>query len=563
MRRLATAGRLLIAVLVSALALLVGSALPAHAAESIKDYQVAAQIEADGSLKVVATITFDSAAPPTFTQTFRDRIRTAEGTEYRFALAEVKATAAGNELQVAIDSGADGVSVAVTTGGTAEPIELSYVVSGAALATANDTTTVAWPLVQGLDQPVTTFNAEIAVPSLFQLIDCAAGDPDTPGSCTFYSGGTHDNPNPVYNQDGVAAGDVVVATVRFQTSDVAVNQDLHQVWSLDRAFSAEPLPLSLAGGALLLGGLAVWLAHRRIGRDASGAVQPKLVAQFHPTGEGESEFQLLDGVRPGEVGTLADERVDPIDVTATLLDLAVRGHLLITELPKQSAHASTEWTFTRRAGEDKLSDYERTLLNAVAPTSGEAVRVSNLAGAVGSVIEQVQSELYDEVVQRGWFGRRPDTTRNTWARLGWVSLAVAVAVAVALVAFTTFGLLGLALIGLALGVLFVGQEMPARTAAGSGVLVGLDILRGDLLTHDLTTLPKGRAAAELSRVLPYAVVLGGKERWLQAVADSDQDQHSDATDLSWYHAPDGWHLVDLPASLSNFITTVQGTLFSR
>lgn len=563
MGKMVTAGRLLVAILVSSLAMLAGSTLPAHAAEAIADYQVAATIETDGSLQVAASISFDAAAPATFNQTFRDRIRTAEGTEYRYMITDVKAAAAGQELAVTTSRGANGVTVSVATGATTEPIELSYTVTGAALATADSTTTVAWPMLQGLEYPVTNFDAEVAVPALFELIDCAAGDPDSPGACTFYAGGTHDDPIPVFNQADSAPGDVVVVTVRFQTSAVQVNQDVHEIWSLDRAFSAAPLQLGLAAGVLVLGALLVWLAHRKVGRDAAGAVKPTLVAEFHPIGEGQSEFRLLDKVRPGEVGTLADERVDPIDITATLLDLAVRGHLRITELPAESSHAVTEWTFTRTDSSDKVSDYERTLLDAVAPASGEAVKVSNLSGAVGAVIGQVQSELYDEVVSRGWFARRPDTTRNTWARFGWVGLGLAIVVTLALVAFTTFGLLGLALVAVALGVLFVGQEMPARTAAGGGVLIGLDVLRGDLLTHDLATVPADRKTSELSTILPYAVVLGGRERWLQAMADADEDGVADSTDLDWYHGPQDWQLADLPASLSNFITTVQGTLFSR
>src|SRR6185369_12467686 len=98
-------------------------------------------------------------------------------------------------------------------------------------------------------------------------------------------------------------------------------------------------------------GLALWLAHRRLGSDAGVGLAPTPVAEFHPIGPGQSEFRVLDGIRPGEVGTLVDERVDPIDITATLLDLAVRGHLLITELPGADPHAPTEWTFSRRTSD--------------------------------------------------------------------------------------------------------------------------------------------------------------------------------------------------------------------
>jgi len=63
--------------------------------------------------------------------------------------------------------------------------------------------------------------------------------------------------------------------------------------------------------------------------------------------------------------------------------------------------------------------------------------------------------------------------RAFWSRIGWVFLGIAVVVLLLLVAFTTFGLLGLALLAPALGLLFVGQEMPARTSSGSALLGGL------------------------------------------------------------------------------------------
>ena len=68
---------------------------------------------------------------------------------------------------------------------------------------------------------------------------------------------------------------------------------------------------------------------------------------------------------------------------------------------------------------------------------------------------------------------------------------------------------------------------------------------------------------EVSQLLPYAIVLGGTDRWLDAIAANDRDAEPDSADLSWYHGPADWHLQDLPDSLRNFITTVSGSLFSR
>ena len=558
-----TSRQRLAAIAVLALGLLAFLAPTARAADQVKTYAVAATINADGAVAVQATMTFDGGAPETIEQRLTTVTRTSDNMEYRYQITDVRAAAGSKTLDVKTTVGPRSTTLGIPSAGATDPIVLSYVVHGAAIATDGDTTTVQWPLLQGLNLPVATFDATVAVPALFNMIDCAAGAPETPGTCTYYGGGTHDSTSPFFHDEGRGVGEVVIAIVRFPAGAVAVNQDLREVWTLDRAFSAAPLPLGLAVGLLLLGGLALWAARRRLGSDAGTGIAPTPVAEFHPIGPGQSEFRVLDGIRPGEIGTVVDERVDPIDVTATLLDLSIRGHLRITEMAPASPHAPTDWTFARLTSADPLVAYERTLLDAVAPVQGDAVKVSNLAGSVGSVIGTIQSELYDEVVARGWFARRTDSTRNRWSLIGWIGLVVAVIVTVLLGAFTHFGLVGLALIAVALGVLFVAQEMPARTAAGTALLGGLDALRGSLLTQPVDTLPAGRGLAQLSSILPYAIVIGGKDRWLQAVAAADDDEEEDSTDLDWYHGPAGWHLKDLGASLANFVTTVQGTLFSR
>ncbi len=548
------------AALIVGLAVLAGSAGPAHAEGRAAGYTVDATIAADGTLKVSATVTFAGAAPKTLVQDLGTRSVTTDSRAYYFTITDVAAESGGSPRAAEVTTEPNRTRISVPTEG-ATAVKLSYTVHGAAVV-AGDETLVSWPLLQGLSIPVETFEATVHAPAAFTLIDCAAGDPAAPGGCTFYGGGTHEYPNPFFRDEARAAGEVVVASLRFPAKVIPANQDLRDLWTLDRAFSTSPLPLALAAGVAVAGALVLWLLQRRIGRDAS-AVAPTLVAGFTPTGAGQSRFETMDAIRPGEIGTLVDERVDPIDITASVLDLAVRGHLLITELERESAHAPAQWTFSRRRSDDPLVDFERTLLDAVAPAQGDPVLMTNLAGSVASSIGQIQSELYEEVVERGWFARRPDTTRNRWTVVGWIAAGVALAVTMALVAFTHFGLTGLVLIGLSLGLLFVAQELPARTASGKAVLAGLDVLRGSLLTQPVEQLPLSERLDQVSRLLPYTVVLGGRERWLTALADADADDQPDSTDLDWYHGPAGWQLSDLPASLNSFVTSVQGVLFSR
>lgn len=553
-----------LAVLLVAFGLSVAVAPIAQAEDGqLASYNAVATVERDGTLRVEATLTFSAAPPASLQQVFTTSRRTAQATEYRFTITDVTATSQAKPLDAKVTSEPTAVRVDIPTAGLTEPVKLAYTVRGAAVENGDGSTLLVWPMLQGLSVGAKQFNATVKAPAQFTQLDCAAGDPQTPGNCTFYGGGNHDTPLPVFRQDGNRAGEVVVITLGFPASQIAANQDLRELWTIERAFSAEPLPLGVGLGLLILGAIAIWAAHRKIGRDYSGDVAPLMVAEFEPTGAGQTRFKLLDGVRPGTIGTLADERVDPVDVTATILDLAIRGHLLITELPRESEHAPTDWSFTRKSSADPLLDYERSLLDAVAPIQGDAVKLSHLLGSLHSVIGVVQSQLYDEVVKAGWFVKRPDSTRDRWGLASWILLGAATLGAALLIMFTSFGLLGLAMVLVALGLVFISREMPARTAVGTAVLKGLDVLRGNLMTHPVANLSVGDVYGQISPLLPYAVVLGGRERWLEAMAEADDDDLPDSTDLAWYHGPHGWHFAHLPASLANFVTTVQGTLFSR
>ena len=312
----------------------------------------------------------------------------------------------------------------------------------------------------------------------------------------------------------------------------------------------------------MVGALLRWWLHRRTGADLSFSGDVAAVGSFRPVGDGESVFEPAEGMRPGLVGTVADERVDPIDVTATLIDLAVRGHLRITEL-QHTQYGLVDWQFSRLENPgDELAPYEALLLDAVVPDGSHSL-ASQLPQVLAPALGGVQDALYNEVVERGWFESRPDSTRSSWAVRGWVGLGVAVAAGAALVAFTTFGLVALVLLALAIALLWIAPRMPRRTPEGTRLVAALGALSALLATHPTDQMPKGRELAEISRLLPYTVVLGARQRWLEAMAAADDDDTPDPTDVAWYHAPKTWHLRDLPPSLNQFINTVQGQLFSR
>lgn len=523
-------------------------------------------LAADGRLLVTETITFD-AAPDELVQRIATKQQIDGSSHYRYTIDSVAATVAGADAAPQISEDGDYLVVRVdTSSADGQDVVITYDVVGTTrteASSAGTLTVMSWRVLQGLSVGVESVSGSFRVPAVTELVDCTAGPPGTPDKCDLYASGTTESLMPTFQTAPRGAGEQVTMVVGVPAPAVKATEDVVVDWSLDRAFTLSPLTAAVALGTLLLGAALIWQLHRRTGRDDRMADAVAPVGTFRPTGPGESVFHTDDVLRPGLVGTVADERVDPVDVTATILDLAVRGHLLITELPREE-HGLLDWTLTRTArAEGDLFGYERTLLEALAPM-GESTSVSQLPGTLAPVIGEVQSALYTEVVERGWFEARPDDTRNQWRTRGFIGTGIAVAFAIALVALTPFGLLALVLLVLAAAFVWVADRMPRRTADGARVVAGLGALSALLATHPVTEMPKGREIPEISRVLPYAIVLGGKERWLDAMVQADEDMTTpDPTTIDWYHAPTTWHLQNLPTSLTQFITTVQGVLFGR
>jgi Predicted membrane protein (DUF2207) len=535
-------------------------ALPAHAEGTASTFVAEGNLAKDGTLRVKQTIILTGTVPAEVSQKFETREDLVGDRQYVETLSDITAMVKGAAVQPTIATEDRFTTVTVPTNGSTE-IVMSYTVMGA-VVTIEGGTALRWRMLQGLSAQVAQFTATVQIPTQFSYIKCTAGSPNSTVPCNFSAAGTESAQIPTFRDGPRGEGEVVAIDIGFPPGGIATNEVIEYRWTLGRAFSASPLPLALALGLLALGGIALYGLHRRAGADRSPDGQISKAGEFVPTGAGQSEFRVVGDVRPGHVGTVADERVDPIDVTATLVDLAVRGHLVIMELPRESEFARTDWEIRRLAGGDGLRPFEQQLLDGVA-APGSSVRVSELASRVQESIGGVQNALYDEMVSNGWFERRPDDTRNRWTQLALAALIISVVVTGVLAAFTMFGLVGLVLIAVSLGLIFVAQEMPARTPKGAALLGGLGALRSDLMSHPTNQLPRGGELREISEVLPYAIVLGGADRWLDAIVTSDVDEHPDSYDLSWYHGPDNWHLRDLPDSMRNFVTTVSGSLFSR
>jgi hypothetical protein len=553
-----------------ALGLLGLSTVPATAATAagarttadpvVTNYDSQVRVERDGLLRVTETWKL-SNVNGTFTRFLVTRDHLPDDIDHVQQIGDLQVKAGGEDKQPTLKTDGDVTSMAIdNVSGSTTQLDFTYTVKGAVAKTLNGTEVRFSPLT-GINLAVQQANIIYSTPQVSH-VSCFAGPLDSNAPCTLAQIG--ETAGPTFQQQNLPPGNTMRMTIGFPAGEIAANTIVEYRHTFKRAFSTDAAQLITALAVLLLGAIALLVLYRLRGRDQ---VDPRRVVPaslFSLGTDTKINFTPPSDLRPGEVGTLIDERIDPVDVTATIIDLAVRGHLTIIEQEHTTEYARPDWELRRvaNAPSEELQRYENVLVRSIFGDS-DSVLVSELGKQVRANLAQVQDALYDGVVKRGWFNERPDRTRSLWATIGIATTVIGVIATVLLALFSTWGLLGLAITLVGAGLLVVGRYMPSKAPAAGRVLGQVAAIRGELLEMDVSELPTDQHAELCSRALPYAVVLGGAERWIDALVATDATPDEEDEGFPWYRGPRGWHLQYLPDSLRNLTTNLTGALFTR
>ncbi|HET9671639.1 MAG TPA: DUF2207 domain-containing protein, partial [Actinomycetota bacterium] len=341
-------------------------------------------------------------------------------------------------------------------------------------------------------------------------------------------------------------------------------------WSAARAFSVTPATVGGAAAllAIVVAALAgLWMREGRDRRYVGSPIDQVMgsaggAEEVVPLGEGDAEapveFAPPEEVRPGQIGTLIDERANVVDVTATIVDLATRGYLVIEELPDTGLFSKVDWRLARSARSDEdLLPYERKLLKGLF-RDGPEVTVSSLKTTFAERLHGVQEDLYADLMRRRWFRARPDTVRTRWAAIGMGVVVAGAALTFVLARWTHWGIVAIPVVlgGIALGVL--AGRMPSRTAAGTAMLRRVRGFRRVIATAETHMSRWAEQENVFTRFLPYAVVFGLTEKWAKAFEDLGLTPDTS----SWYVGTRAFTAASLGDSISSFSVRTGGTLAS-
>src|SRR5882672_9883320 len=176
------------------------------------------------------------------------------------------------------------------------------------------------------------------------------------------------------------------------------------------------------------------------------------------------QYEPPANVSPAECGTLLDNSADMRDITATLVDLAVRGYMRIEEQQNPKLFGlfggGTSYTFHRLKTADGLTPHERVVFDGIFGLHGDQVQLDELKDEFYKQLSPIRDAIFTQLTGSGFYQRRPDKVKQVWIGCGIVAAAFLLTPVSFIIAAVVSGII----------LLIFAQIMPARTDAGSRTL---------------------------------------------------------------------------------------------
>ncbi|KPJ85320.1 hypothetical protein AMJ57_03500 [Parcubacteria bacterium SG8_24] len=276
------------------------------------------------------------------------------------------------------------------------------------------------------------------------------------------------------------------------------------------------------------------------------------------------EYEPPDGIRPAEFGVLMDETAHLRDITAIIVDLAVRGYLRIKEIEKKGLiFKSKDYEFERLKeyqDDDDLRSYEKKILDIMFGAA-KTVTMSKLKSrhAFHGELTKIKNQIYEQVVGQGYFPSNPDRVRAKYLGAGiGITILAWVLGAMILPAFLPdhgpLPMISLMLSGVM--VLVFAPLMPKRT--GPGVLAwekakGFEEYLEKAERYRLQWQEKERI---FETFLPYAMAIGVADKWAKAFEDIDMPEPE------WYVGTGTFRTSDFGSSIRSLNSSLNSTVTS-
>ena len=469
-------------------------------AEEIKSFDTSIFIGKDGSFTVSEHILYDfgSAEKHGIFRTIPYEKVNNDGKRYTMDIGSLSVVD-GEEKLYDFTKSTDGKNIELKIGDpntlvTGEKVYVIHYTVRGGLTYFSDHDELYWQ-VTGTQWQVPIGNVSVTV-SLPEVVDqanvrmvCYTGSADSSNSdcTTSYA----KNLITISSHQPISSGEGMTAVVGFPKNIVAVLEPKPvNTWFSDLMALVMTIVFTV-GMVLWYLVFPVWIVFHwfRVGRDPKPPMG--VASAWFDVPKTEKEKRPLT---PGETGTLVDEAADMREITATIVDLARRGYLKITE--KKKGDFSLEKRSAMKKG-DVLEPFEKTLHDGIF-SEEETIRLKD--ADLITPVSKTKKQLYEAVVAEKFFVTNPESVRTKYTIIGGIAI------------FTMN-------FPLALAAFIFGRAMPKKTPYGAQSAAIANSLKNFIVSQNRQYAYQAKNQIFFEKFLPYAIVFGVEKIWAERFKD--------------------------------------------
>ncbi|MCM8819767.1 MAG: DUF2207 domain-containing protein [Candidatus Omnitrophica bacterium] len=276
------------------------------------------------------------------------------------------------------------------------------------------------------------------------------------------------------------------------------------------------------------------------------------------------EYKVPYELTPIEIGTLIDDRVDVRDISATIIDLAIRGYLRIVQTEGGFFRKNYAFEKLKEYKDDStLAEFEKIILSALFeesfsksssvgfginlgggfnPVYTSFVELSSLENNFYKKLNSINESVFSQLIKKGFYTKSPYKIVSFYRNLGITFLVFGFP-------FIMFLPIGLSLILSGVIILFFSKYMPSKTQLGAQVYSKILGFEEFLMRTDKDKIIASERQNIFEKMLPYAICLGISSRWAEIFSDV-------------YTSSPNWFLTTYPDRflMANFITDLNHSI---
>jgi uncharacterized membrane protein len=219
---------------------------------------------------------------------------------------------------------------------------------------------------------------------------------------------------------------------------------------------------------------------------------------------------------PGEVGILVDEKLDPRDITSTIVGLAVKGYMKIEEYKREGlVFDSNDYYLVKiKEPDENLNPFEKMLMTSIFTTDLPGIMISDMKNSFYAKLDLLKDTLYGELVSKKYFFASPEKVRKYYITAG---IIVALVGGFAIHLFVSSVGKGI-IAGLlsSLPVFVFSRVMPAKTKTGASAYMDILGFQEFMNRAEKDKLERMGNKDLFSKFLPYAIALDVADNWAKA-----------------------------------------------